>query len=103
MCKPLTCPQCGGQNLEISQKIIYARYFTIEDGKMFGMSGPQVETHGDTWIDCSTCREEDKIDNDIEVSEWIATKEERDLLWKMREKATQSTDVSEFLKSEIPT
>lgn len=95
--KPLTCPQCGGQHLEIIQKIIYARCFSIEDGKMFRMSEPKIETHGDTWIDCSDCRQEEDFDDGVEVCEWLASKEEEDLIWLMREKASEPVDVSEFL------
>ncbi len=94
--KPLTCPNCGGQNLTIYQKLIYGRYFSIEDGKMFRMTEPKCESHGDTWIDCNDCRQADEI----EESEWIASKEEKNLIWLMREKSNQATDVSEFLKKE---
>jgi hypothetical protein len=95
--KPLTCPQCGGQNLTINQHLIYARDFSIEDGKMYRVSEPKIETHGDTWIDCNTCREEELLENNIEVSEWMASKEELDIIWLMKQKRNQGTDVSEFL------
>lgn len=98
--KPLTCPQCGGQNLTINEQLIYVRYFSIEDGEMFRVSEPKIETHGDTWIDCSDCREESGYEDGPDESEWIASKEEKNLIWLMKEKSNQATDVSEFLNNE---
>ena len=98
--KPFTCPQCGGQNLTISQRLIYGRYFSIEDGIMFGMSEPQIETQGETWIDCTDCRQDEEFEDGREICEWIASEEEKKLIWAMRDKASNPTDVSEFINKD---
>lgn len=95
--KPLTCPQCGGQNLTISEQYQYSRYFRIEDNKLFGLTDAKYEDKLETWIDCDDCRQDDEIDNDIEVCEWIANDEEKSIIWRMLDAANQPTDVSEFM------
>lgn len=67
---------------------------------MFRMTEPKCETHGETWIDCSDCRELSGFRDGPDESEWIASDEEKHLIWLMREKSNQAVDVSEFMNRE---
>lgn len=99
--KPLTCQQCGGQNITVTEKLIYSKYFIVEDGKLFGITDPKCTGSTDeTWIDCRDCRQESGYKDGPKESEWIASDEEKKIIWEMLDKASDPIDVSEFLEKE---
>lgn len=99
--KPLTCPKCGGQNITVTEKLIYSKYFRIEDNLLFGITEPKCTgSTGETWIDCGDCRELSDYKDGPGPTEWIASDEEKKIIWEMLDKASDPIDVSEFLEKE---
>lgn len=99
--KPFVCPQCGGRNFTVTEQFEYHSYFNVEDGIMHSRTEHKLCTQSDeTWIDCIDCRQESDDPDGPGESEWIASKEEKKIIWAMKDKSYNPTDVSEFLKND---